>query len=86
MPEASREAYEQLEEAIKRVIRERGALEDGEMLVEFAIICEVQDFTDPETNAYVTIYPNGYLATHRAVGLHKVALNRALHEGWTEGS
>jgi hypothetical protein len=76
------EADAALETAIRDVAAARGMLAEGEFIGDWVVVVEGQRVDDPDTSPYLTLLPNGLLATHKIVGLLRLAeMNRSRPDG-----
>lgn len=69
------EALAALTEAIERVARIEGLLEEGEVLITYAAILHYKSFelVEEEKSGYAGIYMGGNMPHHEAIGLFEVA-------------
>lgn len=73
---SDKEASDKIEVALQSVLPEQEGYEEGDIIVEWALIAYVTNPDSEKLSGYPLLYSNGELATHRAIGLFQTALNK----------
>lgn len=71
---AHNEASNQIEKVLNEAIAEMEDYEDGDILVEWAVVCFVTNPNQDKEDSYPMLFSNGTIPTYRARGLFTTAM------------